>query len=347
MGHTTTEANAGPTAHVPVIAGGRNHAGAKILAGQYTEGKRRLEIFSVATCMSLTSLVFYFLWRDFERANLLGLFVCAGLGVLSADFLSGLLHWAADTWGSVELPLIGKAFIRPFREHHIDPTAITRHDWIETNGDNCMTTIPVLAATIAVCLSKSDMVGANKSTYFIVSYLFALCIFVTLTNQIHKWSHTYRPAAWVRVLQSEFVSITRATVAVLPMGGRFMRAAVASQPAKQRAHSQSRDAQACTLLCPAVTTASITSLPMIATTALLLGGSTIPSRPLAFGLASRASLSISLALVRGRTTSSGLRWAPMTRMQNRTPSQSEGIHLVSAELRLSRHGALVRACESG
>eukprot|EP01137_Pigoraptor_chileana_P026484 Opistho-2@7816 len=209
MGHTTTEANAGPTAHVPVIAGGRNHAGAKILAGQYTEGKRRLEIFSVATCMSLTSLVFYFLWRDFERANLLGLFVCAGLGVLSADFLSGLLHWAADTWGSVELPLIGKAFIRPFREHHIDPTAITRHDWIETNGDNCMTTIPVLAATIAVCLSKSDMVGANKSTYFIVSYLFALCIFVTLTNQIHKWSHTYRPAAWVRVLQSMHIIMPR------------------------------------------------------------------------------------------------------------------------------------------
>lgn len=38
-------------------------------------------------------------------------------GIITADFGSGLVHWAADTWGSIELPIVGKVCVRRFNVH--------------------------------------------------------------------------------------------------------------------------------------------------------------------------------------------------------------------------------------
>ncbi|KAK4304037.1 hypothetical protein Pmani_023986 [Petrolisthes manimaculis] len=179
---------------------GPYHKGAKELAGLYSRGKRMQEIVCVCICITLMVMNLYFMALHFKFEKVTTIFLVALAGIFTADFASGLVHWAADTWGSVELPILGKNFIRPFREHHIDPTSITRHDFIETNGDNFMLTIPGLTyMTYHFCFKTNDEVQNN---YYWFSYLYLLAIFVSLTNQIHKWSHTYFGLPrWVTLLQ--------------------------------------------------------------------------------------------------------------------------------------------------
>lgn len=187
---------------------GPNHAGAKELASLYTRGKRIQEIISVIVCVSLMALNFCFLIHHFRVSRWNSFLFAAFAGIVTADFLSGLVHWGADTWGSVELPVFGKAFIRPFREHHIDPTSITRHDFVETNGDNFMVPIPVLALMLYQHLFWST--DKIQEIYNWNSFLFLLAIFIALTNQIHKWSHTYFGLPrWVTLLQDWHVVLPR------------------------------------------------------------------------------------------------------------------------------------------
>jgi len=43
------------------------------------------------------------------RIERISVFVAGAIcGIITADFGSGFVHWAADTWGSVDLPIIGK-----------------------------------------------------------------------------------------------------------------------------------------------------------------------------------------------------------------------------------------------
>jgi plasmanylethanolamine desaturase len=115
------------------------------------------------------------------------------LGFVAADFISGFVHWLADTWGTPEWPIIGKALIRPFREHHVDQKEITRHDFIETNGNNCFISIP--AASLAALLPDGTV------WFFCAALTFAMCLAIFGTNQFHKWAHTDDPPRYARALQ--------------------------------------------------------------------------------------------------------------------------------------------------
>lgn len=115
------------------------------------------------------------------------------LGMLFADATSGIVHWAFDTFGDEHTPLLGPLAIRTFREHHRDQKAMTKHDWVETNGHNIGLSIP-LSLTAAI---HGWRVGFDG---FVVMFTVA-AIFISITSQIHKWSHLDQVHPFIRRLQ--------------------------------------------------------------------------------------------------------------------------------------------------
>jgi len=177
----------------------------------YTKTKRAIEITSFVIAGILFPIA---CWNTFRFASLLSWGVgTLGLilGVIFADFMSGVVHWAADTWGSLEVPLVGNTFIRSFREHHLAPTAMCDHDVIETNGDTVMLTIPVL-----LLVSLKDMIAhspdgivAAHSDVFRSAFWLTTCIGVTFTNQFHKWAHMNKLPPMVEFLQSYWIILPK------------------------------------------------------------------------------------------------------------------------------------------
>jgi ubiquitin-conjugating enzyme E2 variant len=166
---------------------------ARELAQGYSPAIRAMEIAAIVSFVSLEVALVYRLWGNPHMGPWLVLSAVL-LGYLAADFVSGFVHWMGDTWGSTDMPVLGKAFIRPFREHHVDEKAITRHDFVETNGNNCLVSLPVAGLALALPHSSAWWV-------FISAFMGAMIFWVMATNQFHKWSHMEEPSAFVGFLQ--------------------------------------------------------------------------------------------------------------------------------------------------
>lgn len=112
---------------------------------------------------------------------------CLG-GLCAADFVSGLVHWAADSYGSAKTPVFG-GFVSTFRLHHSDQADITRHDVIEANADVFTFSAPVHLVLLVLVQSP-----------FWLSFAFGLFFASYPSSQLHKWAHLQcRPALVARL----------------------------------------------------------------------------------------------------------------------------------------------------
>jgi len=116
------------------------------------------------------------------------------LGFVAADFLSGFIHWLADTWGTPEWPIIGRALIRPFREHHVDQKGDHAP---RLRGDQTGTT----ASSRCPSPSAPRSCRTGPPGFFLEAMTFSICLTILGTNQFHKWAHMDAPPRYVRMLQ--------------------------------------------------------------------------------------------------------------------------------------------------
>jgi hypothetical protein len=108
--------------------------------------------------------------------------------ILLADFLSGLVHWAEDSYFSPTTPLLGRAIQLNMR-HEADPGALAANPWYIS--------IRSSLACAAVLLAIIWISGASRPVWFLAA------VAGVFANQIHKWAHTRPDAvpAPVRALQ--------------------------------------------------------------------------------------------------------------------------------------------------
>lgn len=161
----------------------------------YSRAIRRFEVGALIVFALLSG---WTLWRvaPFVPEHAWLMVAAFGIGFLASDFTSGFVHWIFDTWGTPRTPLLGAPFIRPFREHHTDQLAITRHDFVETNANNCFIgTLPLVG------VSFLSVESGRPVALFTVAFVFWLVQFTMLTNQFHKWAHAEAPpklAVWLQ-----------------------------------------------------------------------------------------------------------------------------------------------------
>jgi plasmanylethanolamine desaturase len=157
---------------------------------------RLLRRFISAGCITTAVVLLIVQWqRFFDPATVSWMslpFVVAGIA--AADFLSGLIHWAADTWGSETMPLVGRRILHPFRVHHVNPGDFLRRRFVDTNGDVALVVIPFLVGMFYVPAAGAFGPSANAA-------LLGFCTVGMFTNQCHQWAHMPSPPGAIRLLQ--------------------------------------------------------------------------------------------------------------------------------------------------
>ena len=134
-----------------------------------------------------------------------GMGVAVLLGIAAADLGTGLVHWAGDSFGDEDTPLVGPVWIVGFREHHRDPLRIVAHGFVEVSGANALAVTPLAIGVAALAPDIASSAWAAIG----LAFLCAGSLTAVLSNQLHRWAHMARPPRVVRWMQRHRLILSR------------------------------------------------------------------------------------------------------------------------------------------
>lgn len=120
------------------------------------------------------------------------------LGTFGADFVSGLLHWAFDTWFDETIEPL-RRMVYMVREHHMRPARVLRYRLRDEAG---------ILSWFAVALAGPIYISSHRAPdpptggeYGRVLAAFTMANELVLMLEFHKWGHRARRGRLPRVLQ--------------------------------------------------------------------------------------------------------------------------------------------------
>jgi len=94
---------------------------------------------------------------------------------LVVDWISGLVHWCEDTYGSPSTPFVGRRITKPNLRHHFNPRSFVHNSWFAS--------AELLLWACAFALLVAWSLGRLGPMVVVAAILGANA------NQVHKWSH--------------------------------------------------------------------------------------------------------------------------------------------------------------